>query len=402
MWLTGFDAPACSTIYLDKPMKNHALMQTIARANRVCGDKQAGLIVDYVGVFRNLQRALAIYARGTSSGELPIKDKAALFAELEKALKTVLAFAETRGVAPAAIFGAKGLGRLKAIGDATEALLGTDGEKQIYLRLEGQAWKLYKSALPDKRAAPFAADMAVLHVLADRLRSLTPKADVSAVMSEIETLLDESIIGHAIRAPVRESNDFTGLFDLRAIDFDKLSAAFRQGQKKTQAQLLRAQVEQRLTDMVRRNPTRADLLDRFHSMIAEYNAGSASIEKLFEQLLDFIRSMSEEEQRATREGLDEEELTIFDLLTKPEPKLTKAQEVEVKRIARAMLAKLKREKLILDWRLKENAKADVRQTIREEFDALPEVYDRRIWEEKVERTFQFVFERYPGERGPAA
>jgi type I restriction enzyme, R subunit len=244
--------------------------------------------------------------------------------------------------------------------------------------------------------------MAVLHVLADRLRSLTPKADVSAVMSEIETLLDESIIGHAIRAPVRESNDFTGLFDLRAIDFDKLSAAFRQGQKKTQAQLLRAQVEQRLTDMVRRNPTRADLLDRFHSMIAEYNAGSASIEKLFEQLLDFIRSMSEEEQRATREGLDEEELTIFDLLTKPEPKLTKAQEVEVKRIARAMLAKLKREKLILDWRLKENAKADVRQTIREEFDALPEVYDRRIWEEKVERTFQFVFERYPGERGPAA
>jgi type I restriction enzyme, R subunit len=399
-WLTGFDAPACSTIYLDKPMKNHALMQTIARANRVCGDKEAGLIVDYVGVFRNLQRALAIYARGTASGELPIKDKAALFAELEKAVKTVLAFAETRGVTTAAILSAKGLGRLKVIADATESLLGTDGEKQIYLRLEAHAWKLYKSALPDKRAAPFTADMAVLHVLAERLRSLTPRADVSAVMSEIETLLDESIIGHAIRAPVREADDFTGLFDLRAIDFDKLSAAFRQGQKKTQAQLLRAQVEQRLTDMVRRNPTRADLLDRFQSMIAEYNAGSASVEKLFEQLLDFIRSMSEEEQRAAREGLDEEELTIFDLLTKPEPKLTKAQEIEVKRIARAMLAKLKREKLILDWRLKENAKADVRETIREELDALPEIYDRRIWEDKVERTFQFVFERYPGERGP--
>src|SRR5256885_2995689 len=78
MWLTGFDAPSCSTIYLDKPMKNHSLMQTIARANRVCGDKEAGLIVDYVGVFRDLQRALAIYARGTASGELPIKDKAAL------------------------------------------------------------------------------------------------------------------------------------------------------------------------------------------------------------------------------------------------------------------------------------------------------------------------------------
>jgi type I restriction enzyme R subunit len=132
-------------------------------------------------------------------------------------------------------------------------------------------------------------------------------------------------------------------------------------------------------------------------MIAEYKAGSASVEQLFEQLLDFIRRMSDEEQRAVREGLDEEELAIFDLLTRPEPKLTNAQEVEVKAIARRLFAKLKREKLILDWRLKENAKADVRQTIREEFDELPEVYDRRLREEKVERTFQFMFERYPGE-----
>jgi type I restriction enzyme R subunit len=397
MWLTGFDAPSCSTIYLDKPMKNHTLMQTIARANRVCGDKEAGLIVDYVGVFRNLQRALAIYARGTASGELPIKDKASLFGQLDKALKAVIEFADHRGVTPAAIIGAKGLARLKAIEDATEALIGTDAEKQAYLRLEGQAWKLYKAALPDQRAVSFTANMAVFHVLADRLRALTVKPDVSGVMAEIETLLDESIIGHAIRAPVRDADDMTGLFDLSAIDFDKLSAAFQKGRKKSLAQRVRAQVEQKLTEMVRQNPTRADLLEKFQSMIAEYNAGSASVEQLFEQLLEFIRRMSTEEQRAAREGMNEEELAIFDLLTKPEPALTKAQEVEVKRIARQLLAKLKHEKLILDWRLKENAKADVRQTIREEYDGLPEVYDRRIWEDKVERTFQFVFERYLGD-----
>ena len=149
--------------------------------------------------------------------------------------------------------------------------------------------------------------------------------------------------------------------------------------------------------MVRRNPTRADLLEKFQSMIAEYNAGSTSVDQLFEQLIDFIRRLSEEQQRAVREGLDEEELAIFDLLTKPEPKLTNVQEVEVKAIARRLLAKLKREKLILDWRLKENAKADVRHTIREEYDELPEVYDRRLWEEKVERTFQFMYKRYPGD-----
>ena len=251
------------------------------------------------------------------------------------------------------------------------------------------------AALPDPRAAPLAAEMAVLHVLANRLRSLTKPADITAIMGDIETLLDESIVGHAIRAPI--TDDLTSLFDLRAIDFEKLSAAFRKGQQRTQAQLLRAKVEERLGDMIRRNPTRADLLEKFQTMIAEYNAGSANVEQLFEQLLDFIRAMSDEEQRAVREGLDEEELAIFDLLTKPEPKLTKAQEVEVKAIARRLITKLKHEKLILDWRLKENARADVRQTIREEYDELPEVYDRRLWEDKVERTFQFMFERYPGD-----
>ncbi len=79
MWITGFDVPSCSTIYLDKPMKNHTLMQTIARANRVFRDKQNGLIVDYVGVFRNLQKALAIYgAAQDGAGDTPIHDKSEL------------------------------------------------------------------------------------------------------------------------------------------------------------------------------------------------------------------------------------------------------------------------------------------------------------------------------------
>lgn len=119
------------------------------------------------------------------------------------------------------------------------------------------------------------------------------------------------------------------------------------------------------------------------------------IEKLFEELMLFVSDLDEEERRHVRENLTEDELTIFDILTNPEPKLSQAQEVEVKKIARELLSKLKHEKLILDWRTKEQAKAAVREAIREELDALPEVYERRIWEEKVERTYQFVFEQYP-------
>ena len=120
------------------------------------------------------------------------------------------------------------------------------------------------------------------------------------------------------------------------------------------------------------------------------------IEQLFEELKRFVGDLDDEEQRHIRENLTEDELAIFDILTKPEPKLSKAQEVQVKKIARDLLCKLKREKLILDWRAKEMAKLAVRETIRKELDGLPEVYERRAWEEKVERTYQFVFEHYQG------
>jgi type I restriction enzyme R subunit len=124
------------------------------------------------------------------------------------------------------------------------------------------------------------------------------------------------------------------------------------------------------------------------------------VERLFEELTAFVRSLDDEEQRHVKEGLTEEELAVFDILTRPEPKLTKAQELEVKKIARQLLDKLKHEKFILDWRLRETAKADVRETIRQEFDLLPEVYERKLWEEKGELTYQFVVEQYGA--GPAS
>ena len=102
------------------------------------------------------------------------------------------------------------------------------------------------------------------------------------------------------------------------------------------------------------------------------------MERLFDDLTAFTRTLDEEEKRHLKEGLNEDELAVFDILTRPEPRLTKAEELEVKKIARQLLEKLKREKFILDWRLRETAKADVRETIRQEYDLLPPVYERRV------------------------
>jgi type I restriction enzyme R subunit len=117
------------------------------------------------------------------------------------------------------------------------------------------------------------------------------------------------------------------------------------------------------------------------------------VERQFEELTTFVRTTDEGEQRPLKEGLTEVELAVS-FLTRPEPKLSKPEELEVKKIARQLLDKLKREKFILDWRLRETAKAEVRETIRQEFDQLPEVYERKQWDEKVERTYHFVFEHF--------
>ena len=146
MWMTGFDVPSCSTIYLDKPMRNHTLMQTIARANRVFPDKVNGLIVDYIGVFRDLQKALAIYGAasegGIEEGETPVQAKAALVEQLRQAIAETTAFCTERGIGLSQIQTAQGFERVRFVSDAVETILVNDESKQRYLALTRNVTKL--------------------------------------------------------------------------------------------------------------------------------------------------------------------------------------------------------------------------------------------------------------------
>ena len=399
MWITGFDVPTCSTVYLDKPMKNHTLMQTIARANRTAPGKRAGLIVDYVGVFRNLQKALAIYAQPSAEGTEPIEDKAALVDRLKAAVDEAMDFCRHRAIDPTRIVRAKGFDRIAKLAEAVEGVMGTDQEQQAFLRHAGNVWNLFKAVLPDPAADQWRVEAAVLHVMAEKVRSLRDnpenKARVQRVADEIEALLDEAILGIEITTPVRSGDDMEGLFDLSRIDFDKLRERFAKGERRTQTQKLRTAVERKLEELAALNPTRSSLIERFQELIAEYNAGSLNVERLFDALMAFIRDLDDEEGRAIREGLSEEELAIVDILTKPEPELTADEHALVKQVAKAMLETLKREKLVLDWRLKERAKAAVRSAIQHSLDALPPAYDDVIWQGKVNQTYEWVFDHLP-------
>jgi len=397
MWMTGFDVPSCSTLYLDKPMRNHTLMQTIARANRVYPGKVSGLIVDYAGVFRNLEKALAIYGAG-GSGSKPVEDKAALAAALRQAIADATLLCRENNVNLDAIRATEGFNRIALLDDAVESLVASDEIKRRYLDLANNVYRLYKAVLPDPAAHEFTIAVLPIEVIADKIRALTPPADISQVMQQVESLLDRSIAteGYVIREPEAAFGEEHWI-DLSGIDFEKLAEKFKTGRKRTINEKLKGTVAQKLMGMVRLNRTRMDYLERFQELIDAYNAGSLNAEEFFQQLMNFARSLNEEEKRAVGEQLDEEELALFDLLTKPEIKMTDAERDRVKATARELLKTLKAEKLVLDWRKRQQARAEVRVSIEKVLDrGLPGAYTPELFHAKATAIFQHVYDAYYG------
>ena len=265
MWMTGFDVPACSTIYLDKPQRNHTLMQTIARANRVFKDKVNGLIVDYIGIFRNLERALAIYAEGTDpdgtdpEGTNPIRDKSELVEELRGETTEIKAFCTDLNVNLVQIDAAETepLERIRQIDDAANKILVNDETKQGYLQHAVQISRLYKAILPDPAASNFNGICTLINIIAQKIKNLTPTpTDTTDVMEQIEDLLDLSIVptGYTID----EDAESDSIVDLSQIDFDELRERFRRQHKQIETEKLRGSISRKLSEIIPLNPTRMD------------------------------------------------------------------------------------------------------------------------------------------------
>ena len=324
MWSTGFDVPSCSTIYLDKPQRNHTLMQTIARANRVFRDKVNGLIVDYIGVFRHLERALATYTGdGDSNGENPIVDKSKLVEMLREAIVEINRFCLGNGIDLFAINDAEAFEKTELIDDAMNKIVTNDPTKREYLQLAGDLARLYKAILPDSSAGDFVATCSLVDIIGKKIRKLAASADISEVMGELEALLDRSVApeGYVIVETEHEW-ETEELVDLSEIDFEALRDRFATKHKRIEAEKLRVAIKRKLTQLVQVNRTRLDFQEKFEEMIAEYNDGRIRVDLHFEELIRLAEALSEEEQRAVGERLSDEELTVFDYLTRSEEDLT--------------------------------------------------------------------------------
>ncbi len=391
MWTTGFDVPSLSTVYLDKPLRNHTLMQTITRANRVFPEKNNGLIVAYVDVFRNLQKALAIYAVGSKPGDVPVEEKGALVDALQEAVDDLRAFCAERDVDLDALGRLKGFELVGAGKRTIEMLMADDDEQIAFLSRASLVDRIYRAILPDTRANEFSRVRAVSKFLADGIAAYTERADVSDVLDRVEQLLDVSVAAEEYLIP---ENDAEALFDLAAVDWRNLEEAFKQGRPRTAAQRLRSLLSARITALVRLNPVRVDLVERFEKLVADYNAGSINTETFFQELMKFSNTLTDEEARALSEGLSEEQLAIFDLLMRPAPELSEKETVQVKKVAEELLAVLKHDKIVLDWRKEQSTRAAVRVAVEETLDRLPEAFTRQLYAQKCDAVYQHVFDSY--------
>ena len=390
MWMTGFDVPNLSTLYLDKPLKNHTLMQAIARANRVSPGKKNGLIVDYIGVFRNIEKALSIYASSTGGDDEIIRSKDELVGELEDALNDGKKFLYDVKVDLEKIISDPAEEKLLLIEHAANTIVSDQSKKKKFLYLASNVQTSYRAVLPDPVVDDYYDEVTAIRVIASRVRDVgLVSVDVSQVKKDLEALLDRSIQAGEYVIPQNKR-----LRDLSTLDADALHDFFAQLENKNlQAESLSAELKEKIEEMVRRNRKRAKFIERLDSLLKEYNSGAHDIDQLLNDLMVLAKDLNEEEQRAVKEGLTEDELAIFDLLRKEN--LNPDETSKVRLVAKELLEQLK-PKLVPGWRDFEPLRSGVKITISDVlYPQLPEqVYTVNDCEHKGLEIYNFVYENY--------
>jgi type I restriction enzyme R subunit len=404
MWLTGFDAPTVSTLYLDKPMKDHTLMQTIARANRVTDHlingkpKKNGLIVDYYNVFRNLKKAFASYGGGSitkddPNEDAPVQEKDKLYILLQDAIKECDTWCKGMGVDLDKIQQSDVVfGKLNLFDEYADVILQNDEQKKQFIVFDNTIDALYEASKPEilskRREYPLTA---VIHYLREVIDGRADRGNLDSAKRRISQLLDESIVADdaftdspnmAAEGENKYAIKAWREIDLSKLDIDKLREEYKEAPyKNIEIADLRAFISDKLLQMMERNVTRTSFAQKLQEIIDCYNAGNSSNENYFDDLLEFVQQMREEELRASREGLSEAELEIFDLLKKEN--LTKDEEQKVKLAAKNLLHRLKEERptvLINDWHKDTQTRMQVQTAIKKVLnETLPESYDRAVY-----------------------
>ncbi len=399
MWMTGFDVPCLSTLYLDKPLKAHTLMQAIARANRVHEGRNNGMIVDYGGILKHLRKALASYAGTQADGGgaiEPAKPTEELLSDLAEAVALARAFIEERGASLDEVIEKTGFERNAAILMCKEAINENDVTRKRFEVLCRETFKKFKACVNVQGVNAHRAGRDAINIIYKGLHEDREKADITDIIRELHGLADAAIEVQPDPTPYVQ-----GLYDISKINFARLVQEFEHSDKKrTTVQALKSFVESKLRRLLQQNPLRTNFQRHYEEIVAAYNREKdrTTIEQTFEDLMIFAQALDAEERRAISHDLDEESLAMFDLLMKEN--LNEAEIKQIKAVAVGLLATLKEGKLgVYQWRDKETTRDAVRVSIRnfllEEIGPSDTLYTEDEILQKAKDVFIHVHRAYP-------
>lgn len=396
MWLTGFDVKCLSCLYLDKPLKAHTLMQTIARANRVAEGKSNGLIIDYIGIVKALRKALADYTAniGCIDGTDPTVDKVKLIERILDTLEKAKLFLAERGFVLQDLICSYDFPKMYYLQKGANIVCGTVEERKTFSAYASELNRLMKYTDRDDIGRNVRKEYEAVAAIYAEIKKKRKHINITDLMVEINNIISDYVeIEHSYMI-----NEEVKRFDISGIDFDLLRREF--AKVKNQNLLMRDLeeiIQLKLDRMLFTNPERINYYERYQKIIDDYNSEQdrATIEKTFMDLMDLANKMNQEEQRYVREGFkSDEELTLYDMLFRND--LNKNDIKKLKTVAAELLNKIKAKISEYDhWTDKQETKAAVDNLIRDTLWAeLPECYDEAsIWGYR-QRIYEYVYTHY--------
>ena len=399
MWLTGFDVKCLSCLYLDKPLKAHTLMQTIARANRVAEGKSNGLIIDYVGIVKALRKALADYTAnvGGQGGDDPTVDKDLLIKRILETIEKTKDYLKTKDYDLQNLIDASGFEKLTQLQAAANAVCGSVEDKKSFTTYASELKRLMKYTDRDEvTGAPRKEYEAIAAIYAE-LQKKRKHVDTTDLMVEINQIISEYVDVEPAPSGDTEAGK---RFDISEIDFDLLRREFAKSKTKNLIMRdLEGVIQQKLDSLLFTNPNRMNYYERYQEIIENYNSEQdrATIEKTFMDLMDLANSMDEEEKRYVREGFSsDEELSMYDMLFRDD--LDKQDIKKLKEVSVSLLQKIKAKIAELDhWTDKQETKAEIDNLIRDIlWNDLPEAYDEISISAYRQKIYEYVYTRYKG------
>jgi len=361
MWLTGFDCPSLHTMYMDKPMRAHGLMQAIARVNRVFRDKPGGLVVDYLGLAHELKQALATYTESGGTGKTAI-DLAEAVAVMKK--KHEVCSDLFHGFDWSRWKIGKPEDRLALLPAAQEHILAQDNGKERLLKAVSELSKAFALAVPHEEAIAIRDDVAFFQAVRAALAKRAP------VEERAEEELD-----HAIRQIISRAIAPEGVVDIFAAaglkkpDISILSDEFLaevQGmpQKNLAVEVLRRLLDGEIRTRRKKNVVRArSFAQMLEQSIRRYQNRSIGTVQVIEELIALAKDMREAERRGERLGLSEEELAFYDALETSDSAVQVLGEQTLKEIARELVETLRRN-VTIDWTERENVRAHLSRLVK--------------------------------------